>query len=674
VVGTAANGDNDYASQIATINSFTSDSEYYQEGDETYNPLLVEYNFTRLTNMIDTMKTLADAMDQVTAETGAEGRYGDPQVIASDYEKYIYGTSAYVLSEIAKGTTQKKTVAVVTAINEDGTFTIANADSMAATSSVRFVEYTALVSNNLANILDKTTVTAEELSQADAIITTNVQDGSITVDSIDYDGASDYLTKITANYGKSPMIITTSPNALYGITMNSVENAMGLGYIVGYLYSDVLNISPVDMCAYFYENFYHISNRNSLATVVQTNFGDVILPDGISGTLSSSYSAEAVEKLLAQGMLYYQNNPEAFEGTYIAEADWEIDWTQGIGAGLNKTSQSITGVNDSYTKTYGDAAFSLGAKAETTLSYASDNTKVATVDKNGKVTIKGVGTAKITITAAGTDSVKEATKTVTVTVNKAAQSITLSKTSYTKTYGDAAFSLGAKAETTLSYASDNTKVATVDKNGKVTIKGAGTATITVKAAATSTVKAATSKTVKITVNKAAQSITLNKTSYSKTYGNAAFSLGAKAQGKLSYTSSNKKVATVDANGKVTIKGAGTATITVKAATTSNYEAAKNKTVKVTVAKASQTITAKKSTASYKASALAKKAQTFTIGASAKTAVSYKVASGSKYISVSKAGVVTVKKGTKAGTYKITVTAAANTNYKAATKTITVTVK
>jgi hypothetical protein len=59
-------------------------------------------------------------------------------------------------------------------------------------------------------------------------------------------------------------------------------------------------------------------------------------------------------------------------------------------------------------------------------------------------------------------------------------------------------------------------------------------------------------------------------------------------------------------------------------------------------------------------------------------VTFKKTSGSKKISVSKAGKVTVKKGTKKGTYKIKVkaTKAATKNYKAASKsrTITVTVK
>ena len=58
----------------------------------------------------------------------------------------------------------------------------------------------------------------------------------------------------------------------------------------------------------------------------------------------------------------------------------------------------------------------------------------------------------------------------------------------------------------------------------------------------------------------------------KTYGNKAFKnkLQIKTDGKIKYTSSNKKVATVDKNGKVTIRGVGTATIKVTVSAGKKY--------------------------------------------------------------------------------------------------------
>jgi hypothetical protein len=94
--------------------------------------------------------------------------------------------------------------------------------------------------------------------------------------------------------------------------------------------------------------------------------------------------------------------------------------------------------------------------------------------------------------------------------------------------------------------------------------------------------------IKDLVKKAAQTIKTDKSSYSVTYGAAAFSLNAKANGTLSYKSSNKNVVTVDSKGKVSIKGTGTATITVTAAGTDSYKVA-TKTVTIKVAPKKQTV-------------------------------------------------------------------------------------
>ncbi|MCI5492520.1 MAG: hypothetical protein MR425_00140 [Lachnospiraceae bacterium] len=72
-------------------------------------------------------------------------------------------------------------------------------------------------------------------------------------------------------------------------------------------------------------------------------------------------------------------------------------------------------------------------------------------------------------------------------------------------------------------------------------------------------------------------------SYKKVYGAKAFQLNAKTSGtgRLTYTSSNKKVATVNKNGVVKITGVGKTTITIKAAATKGELAAiKNITVTV----------------------------------------------------------------------------------------------
>ncbi|MDO4557249.1 MAG: Ig-like domain-containing protein, partial [Lachnospiraceae bacterium] len=88
--------------------------------------------------------------------------------------------------------------------------------------------------------------------------------------------------------------------------------------------------------------------------------------------------------------------------------------------------------------------------------------------------------------------------------------------------------------------------------------------------------AATSSTTSVT-----QAITAS--SKSVAYKSKPFSLNAKSSGggKLTYKTSNKKVATVSSSGTVTVKNYGQTTITITAAANGNYQAATKKiTIKV----------------------------------------------------------------------------------------------
>ena len=119
---------------------------------------------------------------------------------------------------------------------------------------------------------------------------------------------------------------------------------------------------------------------------------------------------------------------------------------------------------------------------------------------------------------------------------------------------------------------------------------------------------------------------------------------------------------MDASGNVTSKGAGSATITIKAAATSNYNAA-SKQITVTVAKGAQSITTKAKASSV---AVGKTVAVTTTGA--KGTVTYKTSDTGIATVNASTGVVTAK---KVGTVKITATAAATANYNAASKTVTI---
>ena len=101
--------------------------------------------------------------------------------------------------------------------------------------------------------------------------------------------------------------------------------------------------------------------------------------------------------------------------TYDASTRQELAGSSSYKIVKKAETQKITGTT-TYKKTTASKAFNLNAKANTKLTYKSSNTKVATVDKNGKVTIKGKGKAVITVSAAATSEYQAATKKVTIQV------------------------------------------------------------------------------------------------------------------------------------------------------------------------------------------------------------------------------------------------------------------
>ena len=142
------------------------------------------------------------------------------------------------------------------------------------------------------------------------------------------------------------------------------------------------------------------------------------------------------------------------------------------------TAQTIT-FSQSLAKKYSDSPFVLSASASSSLglTWASSNLAVATIVSN-VATFHALGTSDITALQAGNATYAPAKYVKTLTVAKGDQTITFNVLPV-KTYGDADFTISAVAGSSLpvSFASDNTSVATVTGNS-VHIVGAGTAVIT----------------------------------------------------------------------------------------------------------------------------------------------------------------------------------------------------
>ena len=185
------------------------------------------------------------------------------------------------------------------------------------------------------------------------------------------------------------------------------------------------------------------------------------------------------------------------------------------------------------------------------------------VISGGNVVAKKAGTTVITVKLASGASAQ-----VTVVVQKkavATSSITVPSTVNLTTGEKLKLTPVVSPVTSLnkvSYTSTNKKVATVTKNGVITAKKSGTATIKVKSGKKT-------KNVKVKVAKKAPTGMTGVPATKTLKKGKSFTIKAKltpsgAEATIKYSSSNKKIATVNSKGKVTAKKAGTVTITVKA--------------------------------------------------------------------------------------------------------------
>ena len=297
----------------------------------------------------------------------------------------------------------------------------------------------------------------------------------------------------------------------------------------------------------------------------------------------------------------------------------------------------------------------------------TSNKNIVTAEKQGALAAGDAGklVQNIRVTAgtkAGTGKITVKLKSgksivLTITVPKVNCTGITAEKSYTVTTLST-IDMGVKlnpvySDNTITYKSANTKIATVTSKGVVKGIKVGTTTITI------TTNNKKKKTVKIVVKQGTTGLTTAKTAYTVVVGKTV-SIGAKKKPTnsadlITYTSANKKIATVTSKGVIKGIKAGKTTITVKSGTKTKKVTVtvKPKTTGITTTKTSYTVKVKK---------------TVSLGAKVVPATSGEpltyTSSNAKIATVSKTGVVTgVKKG------KVTITIKSG----AVTKKVTVTV-
>lgn len=203
--------------------------------------------------------------------------------------------------------------------------------------------------------------------------------------------------------------------------------------------------------------------------------------------------------------------------------------------------------------------------SEQRVTWSSNKPEIVSVTQDGVIKAESLG-EPVVITAYIIDRSATIRSTCIVNVVVPITSLTLSPASKTLAKGENLFLTKSitPADATNSsvvYASTDTSVATVDANGKVTAVAGGHCYITARSINRDMVSSCY-----ITVDEKISKIKLGKSKKMMKKGSkfalsATITTATATNKELSWSSSNKKVVTVNKNGVVTAKGYGTATVT-----------------------------------------------------------------------------------------------------------------
>lgn len=314
LLGTGANN----ASAYPTYDDLLEAAKEAWEIEEEYNPTQIAYTVNNMNDLLNTMYDLADAI-------GTNGRYGDAELIAKDYERYVKATKYYVTKKLAEKNLEQKEVAIILAGPTTDSYYAYGVNSASGTAgSCRGAEYLA---GTTLNIIDDASV-AKTVSGDKYVVTQSALVNS-DVDYIFLVGAQgaaaneDNLQSALTAAGSDAEIVNTLPEVTFGIVMNSAENALGVGLFQSIVYGDLNEGNDYDILdmndavAYFFQNFYHVKNASidDIANDYYTSDGHNMVPLGYKVMTSDTMAIQCAsdyDAILSEGITYYNAHTSDF--------------------------------------------------------------------------------------------------------------------------------------------------------------------------------------------------------------------------------------------------------------------------------------------------------------------------------------------------------------------------
>jgi beta-glucanase (GH16 family) len=540
-------------------------------------------------------------------------------------------------------------------------------------------QFATISSNGQVTIKGAGTVTIQASQGAATGYNAGTATATLTINKATLTATGDNQTKVynTANpiltisysgfaYGETASVLTASPTTSTTATLTSNVGSY-----------------PITLSGGFAAN-YNLTLVNGTLTITKAT-PTITYTGATSGTQGASITLSATSN--STGTISYSvangTGSATLSGTTLnLTSVGTVTVTVTVGASTNYASTSITQVITiiapanqdptitfaNITKTYGDPSFSVSATSTSpgTITYSiTAGSQFAFITPNGQVTIKGAGTVTIQASQSTATGYNAGTATATLIINKAALIATADN--QTKVYNTAnptltiSYSGFAYGETTsvLTSAPSSTTTATQTSN-----VGTYPITLTGGAAANYSITLVNST---LTVTQATPTIIYTGAANGTQGTSIALSGTSNSTGPLSYSVTNGTGSATVVGTTLNLNGAGSVTLTISVASTTNYTAASiTQLISITApANLDPTITFANVTATYGDPSFKVTATSNSSGA-----ISYSITTGSLFATITPNGQVTIK---GAGTVTIQATQAAAIGYNAGTASAMLTI-
>ncbi len=414
-----------YAAQIAAVAENNDD-----DPDNDYDPILVPWNASSYVYIIQNMRQIVEAAQQVGKPTrydaeGAEPASGALEA-AQAYEDIVLGAQYYVLQQIDEGNVGRACYLYVSSV-DTSTNTIAVGGNavqslesddrlLAAVENVadNFTEkYPELVSSvTVVNERDGSESEAAAITAADLATLVEAEGDNLVIISIESGLSSGVegtdlgtiLTEagLTSEQIASLRIFSQTGgfihNQMTASEPNGPEYGLYVPELLGYIYNDV--IDQTDLIGLYFYNVCHIA-ESEVQSAVDQACENITTADNL--TLSDDYRTSIQEKLEA-GKAYYAENAEDLIAAYPKLASYEdacARWTTEltaentalVNASVSLASDGVDGVVRP-----GDVAVQMADGTElaetqsvNTKFYNADGARVYAISEPGTYTVQVAG-------------------------------------------------------------------------------------------------------------------------------------------------------------------------------------------------------------------------------------------------------------------------------------------